>query len=136
MPHPNETVIRQLTVACSPECQNPQVLPQFLTEQTVYHIPGINALSGEYKGCDEISRMTQKRARLLHSRPYDVKLVGTTVSNEHVAILHQFEADNPGGRLRWRGNSIYFMRDGKITECWLFVDDEDAFNEFWGRAES
>ncbi|MCL5274775.1 MAG: nuclear transport factor 2 family protein [Chloroflexi bacterium] len=134
MPHPNESIIRQLLISCAPDCHDPSVLRKYLDEQAVYHIPGLNVLSGEYKGWEAIHAMTQRRAQLLQNRQHEVKLVGTTVSNEHVAILHQFEADSPDGRLRWRGNSVYFVKQGKITECWLFVDDEDAFNAFWGPA--
>jgi hypothetical protein len=131
MPHPNESIIRQLIIDCAPECHNPHALQQYLDEQAVYQIPGWNELSGVYKGMEQIATLASRRSQLLKGRQHHIRFVGTTASDEHVAVLHQFDADVHGKQITWRGNTVYFIKQGKIAECWLFVDDEEAFNEFW-----
>ncbi len=131
MSHPNETVIQKLLGTCAPDCPDTFTLNSLLDEDAVYHVPGWNALSGEYRGRDEILKLMLRRKELLQQRQHRVKFLGTSASGEHVAMLYQYEAQVQGKWLTWRGNSVYFLRQGKIAECWLFVDDEEVFNAFW-----
>ena len=131
MAHSNELVIQKLLGTCAPECLDAPTLNSLLDEHAVYHVPGWNALSGEYRGRDEIVGLMQRRMQFLQKKHPRIKYLGTSVSGEHVAMLYEYEVDIRGKCLIWRANSVYFIKQGKVVECWLFVDDEEVFNAFW-----
>jgi ketosteroid isomerase-like protein len=146
MPHPNEAIIQTLAqMAGQPSAQttgvpgqqatnsqsSAQFLQQHLAPNAIYHIPGHNPLAGTYRGTDEIAELVRRRREVLQHRHHHSTFVSTSVSDEHVAIVHQFEAEIDGQPITWRGTSVYFFEDNRIVTCWLFVDDIDAFDRFW-----
>jgi len=49
----------------------------------------------------------------------------------HGAILAHEHWSKDGRELDVRRVLVYHIRDGKLSECWLYDDDQRAVDEFW-----
>jgi ketosteroid isomerase-like protein len=50
--------------------------------------------------------------------------------DEHGIQLITVHGERAGERLTWRGVAVLHIRDGKIAEMWIHIDDQDALAEF------
>jgi ketosteroid isomerase-like protein len=107
---------------------------ELLTEDIVWHVPGRNAIAGEYRGVDEVidyfSRRRDLAQKSFRMHPGEL-LVG---SEEHVASLTDGTAVIDGRERRWSTIGLYRLEGDRIAECWLLPLDPAAFDEIWSRA--
>lgn len=103
-----------------------------LTEDVEWHVPGTNAISGDYRGIAEVMRYFQRRRALasntLRLYPGEV-LVG---DHRHVAVLTDGTAVLAGVQHRWSTVALYRLQDRQIAACWLLTLDQRAFDLAWG----
>jgi uncharacterized protein len=102
-----------------------------LASDVAWHVPGSNAIAGDYRGVDEvIGYFTQRRnlaAGTFRMTPRDT-LVG---GSEHVGVLTDGTATIGGIERRWSTLGLYRISRGRIAECWLLPLDPVAFDEVW-----
>ena len=102
-----------------------------LTEDIEWHVPGINAISGDYRGIDAVIGYFLRRRALaantfrLHPREM---LVG---DQDHLAVLTDGTAILNGSEHRWSTIGLYRIRGGRIAACWLLPLDQSAFDRAW-----
>jgi ketosteroid isomerase-like protein len=106
-----------------------------LHEHVVHDVPGRNPMSGRYKGREAVLAMCVKRKQALQGKQYRSKIVSTSSSDEHVAMVTSVHAESRGVAYTWNDTLVFFFEDGKVAACWMFVDHMDAFNEFWNDHE-
>lgn len=96
-----------------------------------WHIPGRNAIAGEYHGIDAVlAYMTSRRqlvSATLRLHPVEL-LVG---DGDHIAHLTDGTAVINGTEHRWSTVGLYRVRDGLIAACRLLPFDGDEFDRIW-----
>jgi ketosteroid isomerase-like protein len=104
---------------------------ELLTDDIVWHVPGRNAIAGEYRGLEAVMDYFARRRDLgrgsFQMHPGEV-LVG---DGDHVAALTDGSVVIDGVERRWSTVGLYRIRDGRIAACWLLPLDPDTFDEIW-----
>jgi ketosteroid isomerase-like protein len=102
-----------------------------LTEDVEWHVPGRNAIAGDYRGIDEamayFARRRDHAARTFRMHPGDV-LVG---DGDRVAVLTDGSATIGGRDERWSTVGLYRVDGGRVAGCWLLPLDPAAFDRIW-----
>jgi ketosteroid isomerase-like protein len=102
-----------------------------LVEDVEWHVPGRNAIAGDYRGIDAVlayfARRRDLAARTFRMRPGDV-LVG---DGDRVAVLTDGVAEIGGREERWSTVGLYRLAAGRIAGCWLLPLDAAAFDRIW-----
>jgi uncharacterized protein len=96
-----------------------------------WHVPGRNAIAGDYRGIEAVmayfARRRDHAARTFRMHPRDV-LVG---AGDRVAVLTDGSATIAGREERWSTVGLYRLADGRIAGCWLLPLDPAAFDRIW-----
>ena len=112
----------------------PEPLRDVLTEDIVWHIPGDNAIAGEYRGIEAVMEYFARRrdlaAATFRMHPGEM-LVG---DGDHVAVLTDGTATLDGVERRWSTVGLYRLRGEQVAECRLLPLDARAFDEIWRAA--
>jgi ketosteroid isomerase-like protein len=102
-----------------------------LTDDVHWHVPGRNAIAGDYHGIHAVLAYLRRRRdladRTFRMHPVDV-LVG---DGDRIAALVDGTAVLGGRRRRWSTVGLYQVRDGRVAACWLLPLDPDAFDDIW-----
>ncbi len=131
--HVNESVARELATAF--ERAEGEALERTWREDARFHIAGHNPFSGTYQGRAAVRELAERRRQYLAGRVHHMELVGTSAGECHVALLFRTRATVGDCPLTWRSTTLFFFEHGFLTDCWMLVDDEVAFNTFWGAAD-
>ncbi len=101
-----------------------------LSEEIEWHVPGENAVAGDYHGIDEVLDYFHVRRALasntLRLHPGEI-LVGDT----HVAVLTDGTAMFGSVEHRWSTVGLYRLHGQQIAACWLLPLDQHAFDSAW-----
>jgi ketosteroid isomerase-like protein len=102
-----------------------------LTPDVEWHVPGRNAIAGDYRGIDAVmayfARRRDHAARSFRMHPGDV-LVG---DGDRVAVLTDGTATIAGREERWSTVGLYRLAGQRVAGCWLLPLDPDAFDRIW-----
>jgi uncharacterized protein len=99
-------------------------------EGIVFHIPGRNQLSGEYRGIDEVFGFFAKLIQLTDGT-FKLERHAVLADDEHGVVMSTGTAQRNGKSLSARQVDILHITDGKLTEYWAFTDDMYAEDEFY-----
>lgn len=99
-----------------------------LTEDVAWHVPGRNAIAGDYRGTDAVlayfTRRRELAERTFRMHPRDV-LVG---EGDEVAVVTDGTAVIGGVERGWSTVGLYRIREERVAACWLLPLDGDAFD--------
>ena len=104
---------------------------ELLAPDIEWHVPGRNAIAGDYHGLDEVLAYFGRRRDLagrtfrLHTR--DV----LTGDGDHLAALTDGTATIHGAERRWSTVGLYRVRDAVIAGCWLLPLNPVTFDAIW-----
>jgi ketosteroid isomerase-like protein len=102
-----------------------------LTEDVEWHVPGRNAIAGEYRGVEAVLEYFTRR-RDLANRTFRLHPGEILVGDDcHVAALTDGTATIAGRERRWSTVGLYRIREGRIAACWLLPLDAAAFDAIW-----
>jgi uncharacterized protein len=104
-----------------------------LTDDVTWHVPGHNAIAGEYRGRDEVLRYFARR-RELADATFRIDVRGALADDERAVILATSEVESGGKTLSWGTVSIFRVADGRIAECWVLPHDQHSFDQIWSQA--
>lgn len=127
--HPNAALLRKGHDAFSKG--DTDTLAQLFAEDTVWHWPGRNPLSGTHRGRDSVLGLFAKMAEMTNgtlSIDEDHDFLG---SDDHAVALFRISATREGKTLRSNLCEVTHWHNGQVTEDWVSVDDQYAFDEFW-----
>jgi ketosteroid isomerase-like protein len=107
----------------------------FYTEDAIFHYPGRNPLSGEYRGKDQVVALL---GRVMHETDgaFRPEIHDILASDDHVAALVTVHAARGGTSVEWQSVDLFHVRDGKLSEHWVIEVDQDLVDEFWSRPAS
>jgi ketosteroid isomerase-like protein len=106
-------------------------LRALLAPDVEWHVPGANAIAGDYRGIEEVmayfARRRDHAARSFRMHPGDV-LVG---DGDRVAVLTDGTATIAGREERWSTVGLYRLAGARVAACWLLPLDPVAFDRIW-----
>jgi hypothetical protein len=98
------------------------------TDDIVLHYPGRNPLSGIHRGKDGLRAWIEKVGELLGEEGSLTRTLHDVVAgDDHVVVLVSVDATRSDGRsASWNAALVMHVRDGKIGEVWVTIDDPYA----------
>lgn len=104
---------------------------EVLTPDVVWHVPGVNAIAGEYHGIEAVLGYFRHR-RDLTDATFTMTLrelhVGEGV---HVTALTNGAATINGAQRTWTAIGLYRISGERVAECWLLPLDPPEFDTIW-----
>jgi ketosteroid isomerase-like protein len=131
MTHPNEELVRRGYQAFAEA--DMATLNELFADGLVWHAPGRNQLAGTFRGKEEVFGTFMKVAEL-SAGTFKLDIHTILADDEHVAVLARATAEREGRTLDDNSVQIFHIRDGKVTEQWLYPGDAYASDAFWGQA--
>ena len=98
-----------------------------------WHQPGNNKFSGTQNGLKAIGKMLSDMMGATQGSLV-VKPTGPLMVNGNfVSSPVRFSAKSGDKTVEMNGNDLYEVIDGKIVQVWLFSEDQDVEDKFWGK---
>jgi uncharacterized protein len=108
-----------------------QPVRALLTEDIEWHVPGVNAISGDYRGVDAVVGYFLRR-RALATNTFRMHPGELLLGDEdHMAVLTDGSAVVNGLEHCWSTLGLYRAQDARIAACWLLPLDQAAFDRAW-----
>ena len=127
-PHPNAELLAAhldaLARGAVPEAMD------FYTDDVVFHYPGHNPLSGEYRGKPQVLELLARVMQLTNGS-FRPEVHDVLASDDHVAALVTVRAERDGRRVEWQSVDLFHVRDGMLSEHWVHELDQEAVDRFW-----
>jgi uncharacterized protein len=106
-------------------------LDELLADGIVWHVPGRNLLSRDYRGKAEVFGFFA-RARELSGGTVRIEPIEILAGDQHVVGLVRVHAEREGRKLDGELQAFtYRIEAGKIAEFWFLVEDRYAVDAFW-----
>jgi ketosteroid isomerase-like protein len=97
----------------------------------VWHVPGNNQLSGDYKGADATINSFIRNFELSDGT-FKVELHDILANDEHAVALATASGQREGKTLDDRYVHVVHIKDGTLTESWIFDEKQGEVDAFWG----
>ena len=128
MAHPNEDAFRAGYDAFLRG--DLEAIRGLLADDVVWHQPGDNAVSGDYRGPDQVlglfGKLMEMTGGTFRPGPHDF-----LANDQHAVALITLSAERGGRSITDNETHVVHMRDGKIAESWVQLGDAyrelDAF---------
>lgn len=105
----------------------------FFCEEVQWHQPGNNQFSGLKKGADEIGKMIGAMMEVSKGTFALTPNGNLMVNGNLVAMPLRFSGTIDDRKMDMAGIDLFKVEAGKITEIWLFSEDQEAEDTFWGK---
>lgn len=99
-------------------------------EDAVWHVPGANAVAGEYRGRGEIIAFL-RRAVELTGGTYRVELLWVVADDEHVVAVYRARGERQGRSLDIEQALLVRVEAGLWADIRAQPLDQAAFDVFW-----
>jgi uncharacterized protein len=128
--HPNAEVLRAGYVAfASGDLES--LREKYFDPNIVWHTAGHNHLAGDFSGVDAVmesfGRLMQESDGTFKTEVHDV-----LANDEHAVALCTFSASHGGKSITDHYAHVTHIRNGKMTESWIFGENQDEVDAFWG----
>jgi ketosteroid isomerase-like protein len=105
----------------------------YFSPNAKWHQPGKNKFSGTQNGLEAIGRMLSDMMGAAQGSLVVTPTAPLMVNGSFVSSPVQFSAKNGDKTIEMNGNDLFEVTDGKIVQVWLFSEDQDIEDEFWGK---
>lgn len=129
MGHSHEAVVRKGYEAFS-KGDIDTLQNEIFTEDIVWHVPGRNPLSGDYKGISEVLGYFGQLGELSVGT-LQVTLVDVLANDERTVGLHQATGTREGKTLDAHEALVFRFRGDKVSEAQGYTGDQYAIDQFW-----
>ena len=102
-----------------------------LADDVVWHNPGSNHLSGDYRGVDAAIGLFVKFFED-SGGTFRVDVHDILANDTHAVALITASGSKGGKTMNSRGTHVVHITGGKLTESWAFDEDQRTVDEFWG----
>ncbi len=103
----------------------------YFSPDAKWHQPGNNKFSGTKTGLEAIGKMLGDMMGATQGSLV-IKPAGAMMVNGNlVSCPVRFSAKSGTKTVDMNGNDLYEVVNGKITQVWLFSEDQSAEDEFW-----
>ena len=100
-------------------------------DDIVWHIPGHNQQSGDYKGVDNVLATFLRNMQDTNGT-FKVELHDVLGSDAHAVALATVSGEKDGKTLKDNYTHVVHIANGKVTESWIFDEHQDVVDDFWG----
>jgi hypothetical protein len=101
-----------------------------IAQDIVWHVPGHNPVSGDYRGFDEYTNLMPSRMAPLMR--WDFTLESIMVNGNYVMATYRLQGERKGKIVNIQGGHLMRLStDGNVVEGWGFTNDQDALDEFF-----
>ena len=129
MAHPNEELLGRWFLAQAQD--DTAAVRTLLADDVVWHVPGKNLLSRDYRGPDEVLSFLS-HVRELSGGSARPQLVGVLANDGYAVALVRMFAEREGRKLDGSFQAwAYRIVDQKIAEFWFLVEDRYEVDAFW-----
>jgi hypothetical protein len=127
--HPNLTKIRQALDAYN--SGDRQAMKEFLSPDIRWHVSGDHALSGDYKGIDEVLAYFE-RVQELTEGSLRIAPNQMLADDGRATIFMRVTACRGDRKLdALMAETLLLDEDGRWVEYWALADDQSAVDAFW-----
>ncbi len=99
---------------------------QFASRDIVWHVPGDNRVSGEYRGAQAV--FVTMPASMQPLDRWELSVAEVMGNAGFVAAIVDIRGARYGRSVETRGAHLFRLRDGLIVEAWGFVDDRTGLD--------
>jgi uncharacterized protein len=103
---------------------------ELFADGIVFHIPGRNQISGDYRGKDEVFGFFAKLIQITEGT-FKLDRHAVLADDEHGVVMSTATAERDGKSLSAKQVDVLHISNGKVTEYWAFSDDLYAEDEFY-----
>ena len=129
MAHPNEDLVREAFAAFG-RGDLDALRRQYFAEGVRYHVPGRSPVAGDYEGAAQVVEFFGRLFEL-SGGTFRAELHDVVANDQHAVALFIVRAERAGRKLVENTVLEGHIRDGKITEAWIYQADLYAVDEFW-----
>jgi uncharacterized protein len=126
MSHPNEELVRKGYEAFS--SGDVATLRQLLDPQVVWHAGGRNALSGDYRGVEDVLGFFGRTMEYTQGS-FQVSIEEVLINDQGAAVVQRSSAQRNGKSFDDRGVQLFRISDGKAVEVWQFYSNPYAVDD-------
>ena len=126
MAHPHEDLIRRAYAAFS--AGDMDAMRGMMTDDAVWHVPGRNRFSGDYRGADDILGYFARLSEESQGTYQIDELHDVLANEEHAVGLHRSSTVKDGEKHQFKEIVVFHLRDGKISEAWEAGADTYAYD--------
>jgi ketosteroid isomerase-like protein len=128
MAHPNEDLLRRGYAAFG--SGDIETVMSVFAEDIVLHSGGTNQLAGDYHGHDEVIAYLGKLMEL-SGGTFRLDVHDILANDQHGTVLVTARAERGGKTLNSREVNIWHLANGKATEFWTFIENQDEADDFF-----
>jgi len=100
-----------------------------LTEDVALHLFGHSPLAGTHRGKDAVASTIRRIQGLTNRQTLEIHdVVG---GGDHAVILVKERFENAGRTIDLSRVFLYHLRDEKITDIYVYDEDQAAVDSFW-----
>jgi uncharacterized protein len=126
--HPNEELLRKGYDAFGKGDMD--TIRELFADDIVWHSQGRNPLAGDQRGVDAVLQ-TFGKAFELTGGTFRLEIHDIVANDEHAVVLVRAQGERNGKKLDDKSVQVYHIKDGKVTEQWLYPGDVYATDEFF-----
>lgn len=106
---------------------------KMVADDIVWHFAGHSPISGEYAGRDGLSDFVAAYGRMLNASRAEesLDLHDVVANDDHVVVIWTRTGLRADDRFISNGVGVYHVNEGRITEVWVFHEDQYAFDTFY-----
>jgi len=104
-------------------------MQDLMDDDVVLHLFGHSAIAGTFRGKKELADIVRIIQELTDRQL--VELHDVLVGGDHAAALVRERMTRHGNVVELERVFVYHLRDGKITEVWIFDQDQAAVDSLW-----
>jgi uncharacterized protein len=97
----------------------------------VWNVPGNNRFAGAHHGVDDVISLFVQQFQETGGT-FKVEIHDILGNDEHAVALASVSADRGGRHVSDRYTHVVHIKDGKVTESWIFDENPAVVDEFWG----
>lgn len=125
--HPNVTLLRQGYEAFAKK--DMATLATLFSPDVVWHWTGKGPLAGIHRGRDAVFGIFGRMAMLCPDFRNHVRDI--VANDQHAVALTQATGTRPGKKLDLKNVMTFSVQNEKVSEFWLYTEDQRAEEEFW-----
>jgi ketosteroid isomerase-like protein len=103
---------------------------ELFAPDAVWHVPGANAMSGDYRGLEEIIAFLRRTAELTGGT-YRVELLWVVADGDHAVAVYRARGERDGRSLDIEQALLIGVEDERWTDIRAQPLDQAAFDAFW-----
>lgn len=129
--HPNEALLRRGYEAFAG--RDFAAVAELFSDDVVWHNHGSNLISGDHVGKDAVFRMFARLLEMTEGTGGRFEMHDIVANDEHAVALLRTNSSWPttGKRLNVKEIHVCHVHDGKISEVWVFSEDQRINDDYW-----